>query len=86
MIDLHRFNQEIYLLGIIAALRFQVYQFKVRLIAGTFVQTCVHELEFRGLDLDCESERDFESGRDYESEQDPDSDADSDKENSKPSQ
>ena len=80
LLNFDRFNQEVYLLGIIAALRFQVYQFKVRLIAGTFVQTCVHELEFRSLGLDCESERDFES------EKDPDSDADSDKENLKPSQ
>ena len=80
LLNFDRFNQEVYLLGIIAALRFQVYQFKVRLIAGTFVQTCVHELEFRSLGLDCESERDFES------EKDPDSDPDSDKENSKPSQ
>ena len=86
MLNFDRFNVEVCLLGIIALLRLQVYQFKVRLIAGTFVQTCVHELEFRSLGLDCESERDYESETDFEPEKDSDSDADSDKDNSKPSQ
>jgi len=54
--NFHIFDAEVYMLGIIATLRIQTYLFErvlaiVYLCAGVFVQACIHELEFRILDL-----------------------------------